>query len=176
MKEVHELFIDHCYWAYECWQMHELMCDYNVNDPEGIWARMGIIIKEYTVLQIAKINDPAESGEDNNLSLEYFVDHYAPAKTFKRLYETFRTQNRTFIETIRTSRHKSVTHSDLATIKSGVTVGKFPVGEDNNYFDSLHKIIADVLDHKNLGPFPEWPEFIVEDTKKFMHKLQCSCC
>ena len=171
MKEVHELFIEHCWWAYECWQMHELMCDYEANDPEGIWARMGIILHEYTVLQIAKINDPAESGGDSNLSLEYFVNHYAPTKRFKSLYENFRTQNREFIEAIRTSRHKSVTHSDLATIKSGVSVGSFPEGEDKNYFDSLHKTITDVLNHKNLGPFTEWPEFIVEDTKQFMKKM-----
>lgn len=150
------------------------MCDYEVNDYYGIWGRMSFVIREYTVLQIAKINDPAEFKNGDNLSLEYFVNYYAPTKSLRKKYEKFRSENRNFIEAIRTARHKAITHSDLDTLKAGGPVGAFPKGEDKTYFDSLHKIISEVLNHQNLGPFADWPDFIIDDTKEFMKKLQIS--
>jgi hypothetical protein len=50
-------------------------------------------------------------------------------------------------------------------------VGAFSAGRDENYFNSLHEIISEGYRELGLGFFPEWPSFVVDDTKIFMNKI-----
>jgi hypothetical protein len=147
------------------------MVGYGCQEVEGIWDRVGIIIHEYTVLQIAKINDPAENDNYSNVSLEWFMKRCAPSKSSIRSYERFRSNCRDFITAVRTARHKVISHSDLAAYELGVPVGAFGEGQDERYFAALHDVINENLEGVNLGPFPPWPQFIVDDTDRFMRKF-----
>ena len=146
------------------------MCEYKIDDKSGIWARFGTILHHYLILQIAKINDPEKHGEDYNLSLAYFVacvnkDSYTDS------YNRFLKDNKEFIEAIRKARVKVVAHRDLGVFTSNVVVGAFSAGLDEKYFDSLHEIISEGYMELGLDCFPEWPLFIVDDTKIFMDKM-----
>ncbi len=170
MGKIVKSFSDRCNLAYEYWQMHKIMCEYKIDDNSGIWARLGTILQHYLILQIAKINDPEKYGKDYNLSLEYFVVRVNKS-SYRDSYNKFRKDNNEFIKAINKARVKVVAHSDLKVSTSDDVVGAFSAGLDEKYFDSLHEIISERCRELGLNFFPEWPSFIVGDTKIFMNKI-----
>lgn len=173
MNKNENLFIGNLYWTYECWKMYNTIIEYEVGieEAEGIWDKIGLIISEYVLLQIAKINDPAESNRNNNLSLEWFIKVCVKSNKATQLYEKFRSDNRDFIAAVKTVRHKVISHSDLATYQKGACVGIYRKGFDEQYFISLHALLSNCYVDQNWGTFPDWPSFITGDTARFMQKL-----
>ena len=169
-KERAESFSNICISAYECLQMYKIMCGYKIYDDSGIWARFGEILRHYFVLQISKINDHEKYGKDYNFSLEYFVSHVDKA-SYRDSYNKFLEDNKEFIKAIKEARVKVVAHRDFEVFKSADGVGAFSAGLDEKYFDSLHEIISEGYRELGLDCFPEWPLFIVDDTKIFMDKM-----
>ncbi len=169
-KKIAESFSSLCISAYEDWQMYKIMCEYKIDDESGIWRRFGTILQHYWVLQIAKINDPKKHAKDYNLSLEYFVARVNTA-SYKCSYKKFLEDNKEFLEAIKEARVKVVAHRDLGVFNSPDSVGAFSAGLDEKYFDSLHEIISEGYKELSLDFFPEWPSFIVNDTKIFMNKI-----
>lgn len=176
-KEIAESFSSLCISAYECWQMYKIMCEYKIDDESGIWGRLGPILHHYFYLQIAKINDPIakindpkKHGKDYNFSLAYFVARVNKA-SYTGSYNKFLEDNKEFIAAIKKARVKVVAHRDLRVFNSLDGVGAFSAGLDENYFNSLHEIISEGYKELGVGFFPEWPSFIVGDTKIFMDKM-----
>ncbi len=170
MEKTAESFSNLCSLAYEYWQMHKIMCQYKIDDKSGIWARLGTILQHYLILQIAKINDPQKHAKDYNLSLAYFVARVNKS-SYCDSYNKFREDNKEFIKAINKPRVKVVAHSDVKVSTSDDVVGAFSAGLDEKYFDSLHEIISEGYRELGLNFFPEWPSFIVDDTKIFMNKV-----
>ena len=173
MKKTAESFANLCISAYECWQMYKIMCEYNIADKSGIWARFGTIFPHSVILHIAKINDPKKygHGEDYNLSLAYFVACVVNKPSYTDSYNKFLKDNGDFIEAIKKARDKVVAHPDLKVYISDDVVGVFSTDLGKKYFDSLHEIISEGYIELGLDFFPEWPQFIVDDTKIFMNKI-----
>jgi coenzyme F420-reducing hydrogenase alpha subunit len=173
MEGIVKSFSDSCNLAYECWQMHKIMCEYKdkIKDNSGIWARFGTILHHYLILQIAKINDREKHGKDYNLSLKYFVD-YVNKASYTDSYNKFLEDNKEFIEANNNARVKVVAHCDLKVFTSDVVVGAFSTGLDEKYFNSLHEIISEGYRELGLDFSPEWPSFIEKDTKIFMNKIE----
>ena len=152
-KEIAEPFSNVCISAYECWQMHKIMCEYEIDDKSGIWGRFGTILHHYLVLQIAKINDREKHGKNYNFSLAYFVACVNKAN-YTGSYNKFLEDNKEFIKAINKARVKVVAHRDLGVFNSGDGVGAFPAGLDENYFNSLHEIISEGYKELGLGFLP----------------------
>ena len=175
-KEIAESFSNLCTSTYECWQMHKIMCEYERKykivdkDKSGIWARFGTILHHYLILQGAKINDREKYGKDYNLSLAYFVARVNKT-SYTDSYNKFLKDNEEFIEANEKARNKVVGHCDLKVFTSDAVVGAFSAGLDEKYFNSLHEIISAGYKELGLDFFPEWPSFIVNDTKIFMDKM-----
>jgi hypothetical protein len=170
-KEMAKSFYSLCSLAYECWQMYKIMYEYKIDDKSGIWGRFGTILRHYFVLQITKINEPEKHGKDYNFSLAYFVACVNKA-SYTDSYNKFREDNKEFIKAINKARVKVVAHRDLKVFDSrDDKVGAFTAGLDENYFNSLHEIISEGYKELGLDFFPEWPSFIVDDTKIFMNKI-----
>ncbi len=174
MKKTAESFSDIYISAYECWQMYKVMREYRdkIRDNSGIWRRFGTILQHYWVLQIAKIHDHKKHGKDDNLSLEYFVSR-VDKDSYTKCSEEFLGDNKEFIGAIKKARNKVVAHPDLKVYLSDDVVGAFSAGQDEKYFNSLHKIISE--GYKELGlDFPVgWssPSSIVDRTRIFMDKI-----
>ena len=169
-KKTAESFSSVCISAYEDWQLYKIMCEYKIDDKSGIWRRFGPILHHHWVLQIAKINDPEKHGKDYNFSLAYFVARVNKA-SYTGSYNKFLEDNKEFIEAIKKGRVKVVAHRDFEVFNSPDGVGAFSAGLDENYFNSLHEIISEGYRELGLDFFPEWPLFIVDDTKIFMDKM-----
>jgi len=74
-REIAEKFSSICISAYEYLQMYKTMREYQINDKNGIWGKIGIILHHNWVLQIAKLHDRKEQYGHDTFSLEYFVDY-----------------------------------------------------------------------------------------------------
>ena len=170
MEKIAQSFSSLCISAYECLQMYKIMCEYKIDDKSDIWGRFGTILQHYWVLQIAKINDPEKHGKDYNFSLAYFVARVNKA-SYTGSYNKFLEDNKEFIKAIKEARVKVVAHRDFEVFKSADGVGAFSAGLDEKYFNSLHEIISEGYKELGLDFFPEWPSFIVNDTKIFMDKM-----
>ncbi len=171
-KEIAESFSSLCISAYECLQMYKIMWEYKIDDESGIWERFGTILQHYWVLQIAKINEPKEFCEDLYFFLTYFFYCVVKKDSYKNSYNKFREDNKKFIAAIKKGRVKVVAHRDLKVFNSPDGAGAFPAGLDDKYFNSLHEIISEGYKELGLGYFPEWPSFIINDTKTFMDKIE----
>jgi hypothetical protein len=169
-RETAESFSSLCISAYKDLQMYKTMREYSISDNSGIWARLGITLMHHWVLQVAKINDPKNHGKDYNFSLAYFIASVNNAN-YTDSYNKFLEDNKEFIEANKKARVKVVAHRDLDIFQSQVGVGGFSAGLEQKYFDSLHEIISEGYRILDLGTFPEWPSFIVNETKIFMDKM-----
>ena len=147
------------------------MCKYKIDDNSGIWGKIGTSLHHYFNLQITKINDPAKHGKNYNFSLAYFVD-YVNKDSYRDSYNKFLEDNKEFIKAMKKARVKVVGHRDREVFNSPDGVGAFSAGLDENYFNSLHEIISEGYRELGLGFFPEWPSFIVGNTKIFMNKIE----
>ena len=150
--------------------MYNIRCDYQINEKSGIWERYGIILHHNWILQIAKSNEPETHGKDNNFSLAYFVACVDKPR-YTDSYNKFLEDNKEFLEAIKDARVKVVAHRDLQVFTSAGGVGAFSAGLDEDYFNSLHEIISEGYSELGLDFFPEWPSFIVNDTKTFMDQM-----
>ena len=151
--------------------MYKIMWEYKIDDNSGIWEKIGTSLHHYFNLQITKINDPAKHGKDYNFSLAYFVA-YVDKDSYTDSYNKFLEDNKEFIKAMKEARVKVVAHRDRKTFNSPYGVGGFPAGLDDKYFNSLHEIISEGYKELGLDYFPEWPSFIVNDTKIFTDKIE----
>ncbi len=171
VKTEFNLFVDRCIWTYECWQMNQLICEYNIKDSTDVWSRFGSIMRFYVFSQIAKINDPIENRGNKNLSLEYIVKHVVNKDNYTSFYNKFVQDNDEFIKVVKIIRNKVASHNDLKTYKSGKLLTGFSHGLDEKYFKSLLDMIVQGSIELGIDTITEWPDFIEFDVKQFMTKL-----
>jgi hypothetical protein len=81
-KEVVEQFNRLCIWAHQSWQTRKFLFDKNpdldaLKGPHyaHFFVRLSYIVQEYWMQQVAKLHDPAIQSGQNNLSIDYMIDH-----------------------------------------------------------------------------------------------------
>jgi hypothetical protein len=103
---------------------------------------LSFITQEYSILQLAKLHDPALQKNTINLGLEYIRKHggWDPerARTLKRLHKELNG----FFEYIGPARDKILAHNDQPTAVDDVLLGEFPKNADLEYFSTLEKFIS----------------------------------
>jgi hypothetical protein len=157
---------DDCNWAWECWQIAKQYC----NDPEIIgWSaidsQLATILKEYCLLQLAKLHDPAKSGRYDNHTLQHYCVKYGCD------YESSIAESRDFIQAIVEARNKLIAHNDLEARRGGC-LGAFVDGDDEKYFVTLRTVLTLLYATAGIGPFPDWPSFVTKDVDSAMQKIR----
>lgn len=124
---------------------------------EGDYAyflqNFSIISQEYTLLQLAKLHDPAVSLGRINLTLDYVLTYgtwergdLATLQELKRLLDELHVQ-------IRPARNRLISHNDLESIAKNDPIGAFPAGLDVEYFARLEEF-AQIVHERIVGaPF-----------------------
>jgi hypothetical protein len=129
-----------------------------------------LILREYYLLQIAKIHDPKESSGHPNHSLDYLVVRYGAEGD--PLVSAFKNKNAEFVESVCQARKKVIAHNDLNALDSASRLGVYDYGADDNYFRSLHQVMARLYERAGIGVFPEWPHFAQQDTEEFLEVVR----
>ncbi len=160
-QEDTKIFCDHCRWVFKCWTMnlgmHSAANDPTItrlclenklrnSAPGQFLDHYFEISGPYTVLQIAKLHDPAESGDHRNLSIKFFVDQDAiwlPDE--KEELDSIRTKLNNFYEKyIRQARHKIIAHNDRDMFRDGSFCRKICENDSNEYMSKLGEL-ADMI-------------------------------
>ena len=166
-------FGDQCIWALEVFRFAKKYCN---NESIIGWcdldARLATILKEYSLLQIAKMHDPVRSCGCENHSFHKVSAHYHADKD--SVIIDFLKNNKEFISSIRDARKKTIAHSDLRTVETNAIWGAFPDGADDKYFSGLHAAVEYLYGKADIAPFPEWPKFIDADFEDFLVKINKS--
>ena len=167
-----------CDWAYEAWLSHREMFDLNPRAAELLksfaaeqLARLSIISQEYSLLQIAKLHDPAVVSGKITLGIDYVVTYGAWSQTTRSQLETLRLKLNGFGSQLRDIRNKSLSHNDLAQIVAGATLGAFQPGEDELYFQTLQDFVNIVHSEVVGGPWP-FNDLVKNDVAAFMGLLR----
>ena len=176
LKSDAQAFCDACQWAYECWVTHanffdalfqgsEISCRDFVDTPSGrCLGRLNEISREYVILQIAKLHDPANQGRNANLSVDYFVNQCAWSEEDKSRIEQIVTKLEQFASHIRVARDKIIVHNDRSISVKNELLGDFPLGMDELYFQALGEL-ASLIWGKWLRTSNPWSNRVFNFTK-----------
>lgn len=163
-------FYDQCDWA---WQIHILMKTYcNTEELIG-WCSLdtylGVILKEYAVLQIAKLHDNAETRSNKNHSLLFYCKKYGIER--ESIVQEFLNDFEPFYKGMQKARNKIIAHCDLKQIQSGNIIGGYTPGTDLEYFRRLHEVIQRLYHAAGIGTPPEWSEMIHRESDELVNTL-----
>ncbi|CAH7303936.1 putative HEPN AbiU2-like domain-containing protein [Vibrio crassostreae] len=163
-------FYEQCDWA---WQIHILMKTYcNTEELIG-WCSLdvylSVILKEYAVLQIAKIHDAAESGKNKNHSLLFYCKKYGIQDELE--VERFLSECKAFYSGMKKARHKIIAHCDLEQIQNDNVIGAYKPDVDLEYFSRLHTVITRLYHVAGIGSPPKWSELIHKESAELVKIL-----
>ena len=166
-----QAFCDHCQWIYECWLTHShvfeclparLYDEWSVPVGEFVETSVGRCIdrlneisQQYSILQIAKLHDPAHQGANENLSIDFFVRQSVWTKKEKSAIVAIATELDVFYQKIRDARNKRLAHNDRSALLSDLPLGSFQEGEDEIYFGALGRLCEKIWNKfsNKSGPY-----------------------
>ena len=148
-----QAFCDLCQWVYECWAVHSnlferlparLEEERNVSlvkfmeTPYGACLdRLIEMSHEYILLQIAKLHDPAIQGQNENLSIDFFVRQEFWLEDEESTIREIAAKLNDFYDQIKDARNKILAHNDRVVFGEGSLLGSFSEGDDERYFRDL---------------------------------------
>lgn len=103
-------------------------------------------------LELAKLHDPAASGRDITLGIDFVVRFggwTAPtraqldklAKDLNDFYEPPNVQGKRSKAGVRVARNRVICHNDLEAMANGEVLGGFSEADGARYFDNLQKLV-----------------------------------
>ena len=132
-------FHDLCNWAHATWRMHRAFSD----DPRTADAakaghayfltHLSVVSQEYTLLQMAKLHDPASQQGRISLTIEYVLEYGGWDAETKDALQALSANLRDLYTRIRPARNRVIAHNDLSAILDGASLGSFPTGLDDSY-------------------------------------------
>jgi len=127
--------------------------DLAASDHRYFLHNLSMMSVEYTLLQMAKLHDPAIQQHRPNLSLAFVIDFGEwDAETLEEL-KRLHSRLEGLYHRIRPARHRVIAHNDMATLLEGGTIGEMPAGSDEEYFGDL-QAFASIVSERLLGiPF-----------------------
>jgi len=140
-----------CNEAHEAWMLRRALVDDNLRLAEiqesahdYFLYQLSVALHQHTLLQVAKLHDPAQMSGRLNLSLDFVIDrHDWRPESLKKLLE-LRSQLSGLYDAIKPARHRILAHNDLETLSSDLPLGAFPTGTDSAYFVALFSFVETV--------------------------------
>ena len=158
-KEIVEKFCAHVHWLVRVRHAYQVLFEDEQpscrtlmeRTASSFFADLNTILQEYLLLECAKITDPAASGDYENFTVAYLVEHICwPTKQLTALpdddkdilkeFKSLQAVTEDFRSDIKRARDKFLAHLDKEAVLSGEPLGAFPEGKDQDFFDALQKL------------------------------------
>ena len=117
-------------------------------------GRLNELSQQYSLLQIAKLHDPARQGGNENLSIDFFVKQEFWSEEEVEIIAGIASELNNLYEKLKEVRNKILAHNDRSVFVNDVSLGKFPAGEDEKYFRALGRLCSMIW---NKFPNSKWP-------------------
>lgn len=154
-------FCNHCDWCFQSWQLVKYLFSENEDEkhfrlPEHrhFFNRLWKILQEYWLHEVAKLGDPAFQGGHSNLSIDYVYKRGNWPEPVSTELGRHRSDLLRFAAKTGAARNKLLSHKDVETITSGITLGEFNEKEDDAYFEQLQKFASLAHEQYVGGPYP----------------------
>jgi len=179
-SRVIEEFCHLCGRAYELWRHHRELFDDNPRHDElnnasftgPEFRRLSIISQEYAILQIAKLHDKGVSGSNRTLSIDYVFTQGGWSKAVSERLKPLKDKLDRFAKPLQVARNKILAHSDLYTIEKRHTLGAFPEGEEEEYFETLEQFVYVVHAEALRGPCTAFDTLVKNDVVAFLAAIK----
>lgn len=178
---VFNAFYDLCSRVFSDWHMHKVVfsnsrrMELEKSIAGHALEYFSILSQESLLLQIAKLHDPAVQQGRVTLGVEYMVRFGGWDKATEEKLQNLKNELDELAAKIRPARHKMLSHNDLETILSGVTLGEFPDGEDDKYFKTLQEF-ADIISAAVIGEKRPFSENATRISKGFLWFFREEAC
>jgi AbiU2 len=158
-KEIVKQFCAHVHWLVRVRHIYRVLFEDEQpsrrtlmeQTASSFFADLNRILREYLLLECAKITDPAATGKYENFTVAYVVENICwPIKQLTSLpdgdkdipkaLKSLQANTEGFRSYIECPRNKLLAHLDKAAVLSGTPLGDFPEGKDKPFFDALEKI------------------------------------
>ena len=175
-REIATAFCGQCNWVYEVWITHKHLFDENSTPADNIGraqdftVRLAKITQEYALHQVAKLHDPWKQGSSINLSIDYMVKLGEWGSKQARINAICARLEQLHMS-IRPARNKILSHNDLETVVNDWTLGSFPKGVDEQYFDALQDLANEVHLHWTGELYP-FDDLAIADAREFLLLLE----
>ena len=169
-------FCELCNWTYEVWVTHKRLFDKNKIPESNIGKcvaftnRLSVITQEYSLQQIAKLHDPARQGNSLNLTIDYMV-RFGEWGERRGDIEKIHAKLLNLWKHLRPARNKALAHHDLEMLMADASLGDFPGGMDDEYFDALQALANEVHNKCIGGPYP-FNDLAQVDVEEFLALLE----
>ena len=156
-----EEFCELCNWAFQAWATFRVLFDDNPRAAElqrsqGAPAlkRLNTICHEYSLLQIAKLHDPAITFGKPTMGIDYILKYGGWSEPMLIKLKSLAEQLNMFERKLRAARNKVLSHNDLDAVMSNSRLGSFDKNDDAKYFQKLQEFVDLVHDEVIGGPWP----------------------
>ena len=150
-KDIVKRFCDHVHWLVRVRHTYRVLFEDEQpscqtlmeKTASSFFADLNRILREYLLLECAKITDPAETGEYENFTVDSLVRNICwpdDDKNILKELESLQAKTEGFRSYIKCARNKLLAHLDRTAVLSGKPLGAFPEGKDEDFFDALQTI------------------------------------
>jgi hypothetical protein len=148
-KEIVEKLCSHVHWLVRVRHIYKVLFEDEQpscrtlmeQTASSFFADLNRILQEYLLLECAKITDPAATRRgDENFTVDHLVQKITWPEDIRKKLKPLRAVTLDFRGDIECARNKFLAHLDKDAVLSGRPLGAFPEGNDNAFFDALHRI------------------------------------
>ena len=140
-------------------RMASEMCLLNTSHGHCLY-RLNVIVHEYILLQISKLHDPHKQRQNENLSIQFFVEQECWTEDEKVEIKEINSKLENFYQ-FKPARNKIISHIDRSAFTTDEALGGFPKGDDEEYFGVLATLCCMIWRQfcDNSGPYPRVFDF-----------------
>ncbi len=182
--QVAEKFCDLCRQTHVAWTIHRKLFEDNPllsrlgrSRALDFLRRLNPITQEYALHEIVKLHDPAEQFGRENLTIEYVIQFGQWDPQSLRRLNDLRLEMETLLpvkdkaQGIGAARNRVLSHNDLEAVLNDQTLGSFPLGADQQYFEKLREFANIVSERWLSGPFV-YDDLAEADVQGFLGLLE----
>lgn len=111
------------------------------------FADLHRLMRDSVFIQFCRITDRAGSGPRTNLTTNYLLQAICWPADIKKKLEAVNTRLMQFRPYIEPARSKRLAHADLRAELDKVTLGKFPIGADQQFLKDLEEFLTIAYEH-----------------------------
>lgn len=172
-----ETYRESCAWVWTVYRHYKLLSEDDAavslmnNFAFRFLGVYSIVLKEYALLQMCALTDPAGKDPRSNLTVDYLLRKYPWPKDLHSNLALKVERIHEIVEPIRAARNKIIAHKDLETAIDNKTLGEFPDNEDEEFFCLIEEVLS--LMHEYLCGGPALFKVDVdEDVNEFVGKVR----
>jgi hypothetical protein len=173
-----EAFRNFCQLTYDRWVTRRVIFEhadveaFTYHKCADVLRLLNDITIEHTLLQMAKLHDPAEQLGRKNLTFDYIITYGGWDTQTTSVLATLRGRLDVLLaKSLKPARNRVLCHNDLETLIKEPPLGNFDPGTDCEYFEVLQEFLSTVYEKSSKGNY-EFGDIAKRDAEVFLDYIK----